>query len=69
MNQPENKDLFQKSLAEVLRQKREHQEKIDQERTQLYGSSAMMSFGSSRSKHLHMPKESDSKGTAFRIRP
>jgi hypothetical protein len=32
MNQPENKPIFQKSLAEVLRQRREFQEKMEQER-------------------------------------
>ena len=32
MNNPENKNLFSKSLAEVLRQRREHKEIIEQER-------------------------------------
>ena len=60
MNQPDSKDQFNKSLAEVLRQRREYQEIIQQERMQLG-----VSNGFTRS----IPKESDSKGTAFRIRP
>ena len=34
MNKPENKEKFQKSLAETLRVRREYQEKIEQERQQ-----------------------------------
>jgi hypothetical protein len=58
MNKPENKNQFQKSLAETLRIRREHQEKIEQERMQY----------TSIPRH-NVPKECDSKGTAFRIRP
>eukprot|EP00347_Sterkiella_histriomuscorum_P023670 403333794 len=58
MNKPENKNQFQQSLAETLRIRREHQEKIEQERSQ-YTSLPRQ----------NLPKESDSKGTAFRIRP
>jgi len=58
MNKPENKGQFQMSLAETLRMRREYQEKIEHERIQ-HGSS----------NRPNLPKETDSKGTSFRIRP